>query len=207
MLSCPNIRGNSCKVSIFIDFYKKMWSYLQHHLGFAVFKVVNVKNIIFWAMGRLIRLWLYKENNKLRDWKKKSIYSTYSPLSSTHLWLHCYKFFKPSKKNSFGCAANRKIGAPPDVTLSAFRRNTSPPSSEPNKPSKKPAESDGKLSPQFLSWRRYIHPKRRSVSKLHSVTTYKPAVFRNMTLNATLLKGFRDLSWVQTERNWRMKLY
>jgi hypothetical protein len=53
---------------------------------------------------------LYKENNKLRDRKKKCIYSTYSPLSSTHLWLRCSKFFNPSKKNSFGCAANRKIG-------------------------------------------------------------------------------------------------
>jgi hypothetical protein len=32
----------------------------------------------------LISLWLYKENNKLRDWKK-CISSTYSPLISTHL--------------------------------------------------------------------------------------------------------------------------
>jgi hypothetical protein len=30
------------------------------------------------------------------------------PLSSTHLWLRCSNFFNPSKKNSFGCAANRK---------------------------------------------------------------------------------------------------
>jgi hypothetical protein len=29
-------------------------------------------------------------------------------LSSTHLWLRCSNFFNPSKKNSFGCAANRK---------------------------------------------------------------------------------------------------
>jgi hypothetical protein len=56
--------------------------------------------------GGLISLWLYKEN-KLRDWKK-CIYSTYSPLSSIHLWLRFSKFFKPSKKNSFVCAANRK---------------------------------------------------------------------------------------------------
>jgi hypothetical protein len=59
--------------------------------------------------GGLISLWLYKENNKLQDWKK-CIYSTYSPLSSTHLWLLCSNFFNPSKKNSFGCAANMKIG-------------------------------------------------------------------------------------------------
>jgi hypothetical protein len=39
---------------------------------------------------------------------KKCIYSTYSPLSSTHLWLRCSNFFNPSKKNSFGCAANGK---------------------------------------------------------------------------------------------------
>jgi hypothetical protein len=30
--------------------------------------------------------------------------------SSTRLWLRCSNFFNPSKKNSFGCAANRKIG-------------------------------------------------------------------------------------------------
>jgi hypothetical protein len=58
--------------------------------------------------GGLLSLWLYKDN-KLRDWKK-SIYSIYSPLSSTHVWLRFYNFIKPSKKNSFGCAANRKIG-------------------------------------------------------------------------------------------------
>jgi hypothetical protein len=55
----------------------------------------------------LISLWLYKENNKLRDWKK-CIYYTYSPLSSTHLWLRCSNLFNPSKKNSLGCGANRK---------------------------------------------------------------------------------------------------
>jgi hypothetical protein len=61
-----------------------------------------------YTRGR-ISLWLYKENKKLRDWKK-CIYSTYSPLSSTHLWLRCSNFFNTSTKNSFGCAANRKIG-------------------------------------------------------------------------------------------------
>jgi hypothetical protein len=57
--------------------------------------------------GELITLWLYKENNKLRDWK--NIF-TYSPLSSTCLWLRCSNFFNPSKKNYFECAANIKIG-------------------------------------------------------------------------------------------------
>jgi hypothetical protein len=41
---------------------------------------------------------------------KKCIYSTYSSLNSTHLWLRCPNFFDPSKKNYFGCAANRKVG-------------------------------------------------------------------------------------------------
>jgi hypothetical protein len=41
---------------------------------------------------------------------KQCIYSTDSPLSPTHLWLLCSNFFNPSKKNSFGYAANRKIG-------------------------------------------------------------------------------------------------
>jgi hypothetical protein len=45
-----------------------------------------------------ISLWLYKENNKLRL-LKKCIYSTYSPLNSTHLWLRCSNFFNPSEKN------------------------------------------------------------------------------------------------------------
>jgi hypothetical protein len=40
---------------------------------------------------------------------KKYIYSTYSPLSSRHLCLRCSNFFNPYKKNSFGCAANRRI--------------------------------------------------------------------------------------------------
>jgi hypothetical protein len=53
----------------------------------------------------LISLWLCKENNKLRDWKNVF---TYSPLSSTHLWLRCCNFFNPSKKISFSCAENRK---------------------------------------------------------------------------------------------------
>jgi hypothetical protein len=55
----------------------------------------------------LISLWLYKEN-KLRDWN--NIFTLRIPPSSTHLWLRCSNFFIPSKKNSFGCAANRKIG-------------------------------------------------------------------------------------------------
>jgi hypothetical protein len=47
---------------------------------------------------------------------KKCIYSTYSPLSSKHLWLRCSNFFNPSKKNSFGCAANKKIGKAKDLS-------------------------------------------------------------------------------------------
>jgi hypothetical protein len=40
--------------------------------------------------GGMISLWLYKEN-KLWDWEN---YSTYSPLSSIHLWLRCFNFEK-----------------------------------------------------------------------------------------------------------------
>jgi hypothetical protein len=54
--------------------------------------------------GGLVSLWLYKGNDKLRDWK--NIF-THSPLSSSHLWFRCSNLFDPSKKNSFGCAANR----------------------------------------------------------------------------------------------------
>jgi hypothetical protein len=42
----------------------------------------------------LISLWLYKENNKLPNWKK-FIYSTYSPLSTTRLWFRCSNFPNP----------------------------------------------------------------------------------------------------------------
>jgi hypothetical protein len=57
--------------------------------------------------GGLISLWLYKETNKLRDWKKMYLLYIF-PLSSTQLWLLCSNFFNPSKKNSFGCVENRK---------------------------------------------------------------------------------------------------
>jgi hypothetical protein len=39
---------------------------------------------------------------------EKCIYSTYSPMSSTRLWLRCSNFFNPLEKKNFGCAANRK---------------------------------------------------------------------------------------------------
>jgi hypothetical protein len=61
-------------------------------------------SVLVMYKGGLINLWLYKENEGL----KKFIYSTYSPLSSTHLWLRCSNFFNPSRENSFGSAANRK---------------------------------------------------------------------------------------------------
>jgi hypothetical protein len=47
----------------------------------------------------LISLWLYKENEKLRDWKNVFI-PHIPPLSSTHLWLRSFNFFDTSKKNS-----------------------------------------------------------------------------------------------------------
>jgi hypothetical protein len=45
-----------------------------------------------------------------------NVESTYSPLSSTHLWLRCSNFFNPCKKNSFGCAANRKTRKAKDLS-------------------------------------------------------------------------------------------
>jgi hypothetical protein len=68
----------------------------------------NSNHLTILGGGGLISLWLYNENNKLRDWEKKCIYSIYSPLSSTHLWLRCSDFFNTSKKKCFGCAENRK---------------------------------------------------------------------------------------------------
>jgi hypothetical protein len=56
----------------------------------------------------LVSLWAL--SSKRATGLKKCIYSKYSPLSSTHLWLRCFNFFNLSKNNSFGCAANRKIG-------------------------------------------------------------------------------------------------
>jgi hypothetical protein len=67
------------------------------------------ENIILKSVRRgLINLWLYKETNKLWDWKNV-VTLHISPLSSTHLWLLCSNFFNPSGKDSFGCVANRKI--------------------------------------------------------------------------------------------------
>jgi hypothetical protein len=43
------------------------------------------------------------------------------PPSSTHLWLRCSNFFNPSKKNSFDCVADRKMGKAKD--LPAHLRN------------------------------------------------------------------------------------
>jgi hypothetical protein len=54
---------------------------------------------------------------------KKCIY-IFPPELHT-LRLRCSNFFNPSKKNSFGCAANRKIGKAKD--LSAPLRITTPP--------------------------------------------------------------------------------
>jgi hypothetical protein len=69
-----------------------------------------------WADQSLV----YKEN-KLRDWKK-CIYSTYSPMSFTHLWLRCSNCFNLSKKNSLGCAANKEIWSRKAKDLSARLR-------------------------------------------------------------------------------------
>jgi hypothetical protein len=51
--------------------------------------------------GELISLWLYKENKSYGIEKKYLLY-TFPPRAP-----HTYDF-NPSKKNSFGCAANRR---------------------------------------------------------------------------------------------------
>jgi hypothetical protein len=40
----------------------------------------------------------------------------FPPELHIHLWLHCSNFFNPSMKNSFGCAAKRKIGNAKDIS-------------------------------------------------------------------------------------------
>jgi hypothetical protein len=81
------------------------------YLSLKVFRKYNdtYEETPWYRRVELISLWLYKENNKLRDWKKMYLLYTF-PLSSTHLWLCCSNFFNPSKTNSFGCAAYRKVG-------------------------------------------------------------------------------------------------
>jgi hypothetical protein len=86
----------------------------------------NMSGEVFSIWRGLISPWLYKENNKLWDWKKNVF--TYFPLGSTHLWLHRSNFFNTCKKNSFGCAANRKtrigkvkdLSAPLHITSGCF---------------------------------------------------------------------------------------
>jgi hypothetical protein len=63
---------------------------------------------------RVISLWLYKENNKLRDWK--NVFTLHISPSSTHLWLRCSNIVNPSKKNAVGWAANTKIGKAKDLS-------------------------------------------------------------------------------------------
>jgi hypothetical protein len=57
---------------------------------------------------KLINLWLYKENNKLRDWK--NIFTLHIPPWAPYTCdFVVLTSLTHSKKNSFGCAANRKI--------------------------------------------------------------------------------------------------
>jgi hypothetical protein len=73
----------------------KPWVYTTFRMGEIARKAKTVGTY----MSGLISLWLYKEH-KIRE------YLLYIfPLSSTHLWFRCSN---PSKKNSFGCAANRR---------------------------------------------------------------------------------------------------
>jgi hypothetical protein len=74
----------------------------------SLVKITEFRRNVLTVRVGLISLWLYKENNKLRDWKKY-IYSTYSPLSSTHLWLRCSNFFNPSKKKMFWLCCKPRV--------------------------------------------------------------------------------------------------
>jgi hypothetical protein len=55
---------------------------------------------------------------------KKCIYFTYPPLAPHTYDFTVLNFFNPSKKNSFGCAANRKIGKAKDLSA-LIRRDPS----------------------------------------------------------------------------------
>jgi hypothetical protein len=85
-------------------------------LFIMIYFMALIGNIIYRNMRvRPISLWLYKENNRLRDWK--NVFALHiSPLSSTHLWLRCSNFWIPFTKNCFDCAANRKIGKVKDLS-------------------------------------------------------------------------------------------
>jgi hypothetical protein len=61
----------------------------------------------------LISLWPYKENNKLWDWN--NLFTLHIPPEVSQT----YDFFNPSKKNYFGCAANRIIRNRKSQNLSA----------------------------------------------------------------------------------------
>jgi hypothetical protein len=84
-----------------------------HHWQFS--KVPTVRDLrtafsLPYVYGRrLISLWRYKENNKLRDWKKY-IYSTYSPWAPHIDEFVVLTSLTHPTKNSFDCAANRKMG-------------------------------------------------------------------------------------------------
>jgi hypothetical protein len=58
----------------------------------------------------LISLWLYKKTTSYGI--KKNVFTLHSPPE-----LHTLMTSNPSKKNSFGCAANRKIGKAKDLSV------------------------------------------------------------------------------------------
>jgi hypothetical protein len=89
----------------------RMIAYMFFSIALSALKIcIFLRLISIHPQGGLISLWLYEENNKLRDWKK-CIFSAYSPMSSTYLCLRCSNFFNPSQRNYFGCAVSRKIGS------------------------------------------------------------------------------------------------
>jgi hypothetical protein len=93
-----------------MDFCSVSLSLLFHPFEYPT----NVISAAITYMRGLIGLWLYKENNKLRDWKMYLRIPPWAP--------HAYNFVALTslthpRKNSFGCAANRKIGNRESQTL------------------------------------------------------------------------------------------
>jgi hypothetical protein len=93
--------------NLYQDLKSSLWSIMYKSISCVLLRTLMRKPLDTMGADKSLALWRKQQATRLKK-KCTSIYSTYSPLSSTHLWLRCSNFFNPSKKNSFGCAANRK---------------------------------------------------------------------------------------------------
>jgi hypothetical protein len=80
---------------------------------FLEFNVTKFHKLPY-TRGGLISLWLYKENNKLRDWK--NVFTLHIPPWAPYTYDFLVLNSSAQPKKSFGCAANKKIRKAKDLS-------------------------------------------------------------------------------------------